>query len=728
MSGENLFRPPVEKSNAFALCATSVALFTVPWMIPSGVAYSFGTVTGLLALRELRSANRVAKFQKYIRTPKPFDMHPADIPRLNESLWLGLGFTWKPIHTQRLYDSRSDSAYTDHSAVYQWLRDNEAAASFKQRLPLHEQALLPFRKGIAKYSLSKSYFNLWPKHVDLGGYSAIHGVEPNEKYKYQEIGERNGHTICVGTTRVGKTRAAETFIAQDIARKDKDGNFEAAVAVFDPKGDGDLFARTQIEAERNGRPFYTIHLGFPEISARYNGVAEFVRVSECATRTAGQLNTSGDGAAFKEFVWRFINIISQALFSMGERNSFSKINFHIQNMEVLFVQLAEYIFRKYSSKLDYLSDWSSAIDLLARESYKGNDRALAAMSERGYAVYKFIKSQSSIFDDIGKSYAANLQNLMHCVTHYDSTYFSKITASLLPLLEKLCSGRVAELISPDYEDLDDPRPIVSWPKILREKAVIYIGLDAMQDSAVSTAVGNTLFADLLSQSGQIYKFGQDFGVIDSDLDKKTAIYVHADEFNELVGDEFLPLINKAGGSGVKLTCYTQSKNDLDTKVGMDKAQVILGNFNTTIMMRVKTVETASILTDQLPMVTIRDVTEVSGANTDLEGNFTAKNEDRTTKKEVAMIAASDIINLPKGHAFILHNGGRLDKVRFPYLSEEKDSKFKAMKQSELVKEMKRRYNNHNASMTAWGASNDSTEWRAGFMNQEDLQFEYNEAA
>jgi hypothetical protein len=31
------------------------------------------------------------------------------------------------------------------------------------------------------------------------------------------------------------------------------------------------------------------------------------------------------------------------------------------------------------------------------------------------------------------------------------------------------------------------------------------------------------------------------------------IAIHADEFNELIGDEFIPLLNKAGGAGFQAT-------------------------------------------------------------------------------------------------------------------------------------------------------------------------------
>ena len=82
-----------------------------------------------------------------------------------------------------------------------------------------------------------------------------------------DLGERVGHTLVLGTTRVGKTRLAEILITQDIRRGD-------VVIVFDPKGDADLLRRVYAEAKRAGRTkdFYLFHLGFPEVSARYNAI------------------------------------------------------------------------------------------------------------------------------------------------------------------------------------------------------------------------------------------------------------------------------------------------------------------------------------------------------------------------------------------------------------------------------------------------------------------------
>lgn len=105
-----------------------------------------------------------------------------------------------------------------------------------------------------------------------------------------DLRERVGHMLVLGTTRVGKTRLAEVLITQDIRR----GNI---TIVFDPKGDADLLRRMWAEAHRAGRSeeFYVFHLGWPDISARYNAIGRFGRVSEVAGRVAGQL--SGEGTA-----------------------------------------------------------------------------------------------------------------------------------------------------------------------------------------------------------------------------------------------------------------------------------------------------------------------------------------------------------------------------------------------------------------------------------------------
>ena len=79
----------------------------------------------------------------------------------------------------------------------------------------------------------------------VGGNPALHGIEPDEKTSLWP-GERVGHTVVYGTTRVGKTRLAELLVTRDIRR-------DEVTIVFDPKGDADLMKRVWAEAHRAGR-------------------------------------------------------------------------------------------------------------------------------------------------------------------------------------------------------------------------------------------------------------------------------------------------------------------------------------------------------------------------------------------------------------------------------------------------------------------------------------------
>ena len=49
----------------------------------------------------------------------------------------------------------------------------------------------------------------------VGGLPRLHGIEPDEVDVSLPLGERVGHSLVLGTTRVGKTRLAELFVTQD---------------------------------------------------------------------------------------------------------------------------------------------------------------------------------------------------------------------------------------------------------------------------------------------------------------------------------------------------------------------------------------------------------------------------------------------------------------------------------------------------------------------------------
>ncbi|WP_037008598.1 type IV conjugative transfer system coupling protein TraD, partial [Pseudomonas sp. RL] len=530
----------------------------------------------------------------------------------------------------------------------------------------------------------------------LGGLPRLHGIEPQEVDVSLPLGERVGHSLVLGTTRVGKTRLAELFITQDIRRRVNDEH--EVVIVFDPKGDADLLKRMYVEARRAGREgeFYVFHLGWPEISARYNAVGRFGRISEVATRIAGQLSGEGNSAAFREFAWRFVNIIARALVALGLRPDYLLIQRHVVNIDALFLEYARHFFAKADPKA-----WEVIVQLEGRLSDKSIPRHMVGREKRVVALEQYL-AQARTYDPV-------LDGLRSAV-RYDRTYFDKIVASLLPLLEKLTTGTIARLLAPDYTDLADPRPIFDWMQIIRKRAVVYVGLDALSDAEVAAAVGNAMFSDLVSVAGHLYKHGIDDGLPGARPDRKVAINVHADEFNELMGDEFIPLINKGGGAGMQVTAYTQTLSDIEARLGnRAKAGQVIGNFNNLFMLRVRETATAELLTKQLPKVEVHTTMVVSSAtdSSDIHGatDFTSNAQERISATSVPLIEPAHVVALPKGQCFALIEGGTLWKVRMPLPAPDPDELMPADLQ-QLTAQMRQRYAEAGQWWTGTGSPNE----------------------
>ena len=648
---EVLLRPAVELYTA-AVCAGAAFLSVVaPWAlalnpvlgIGSALAFSlFGSIRLHQALGILRYRRNIRRLPRYVMTSR-------DVPVSQQRLFIGRGFQWEQKHTHRLMQTYRPEfrRYAEPTPAYLLARRLEERLEFAPfplshltRLTSWDVALNPVRP-------------LPP----VGGLPRLHGIEPDEVDVSLPLGERVGHSLVLGTTRVGKTRLAELFITQDIRRRNVLGEHEVVI-VFDPKGDADLLKRMYVEAKRAGREreFYVFHLGWPDISARYNAVGRFGRISEVATRIAGQLSGEGNSAAFREFAWRFVNIIARALIELGQRPDYLLIQRHVINIDALFIEYAQHYFAKTEPKA-----WEIIVQLEARLNDKNIPRNMIGREKRVVALEQYL-SQVRNYDPV-------LDGLRSAV-RYDKTYFDKIVASLLPLLEKLTSGKIAQLLAPNYADLADPRPIFDWMQIIRKRAVVYVGLDALSDAEVAAAVGNSMFSDLVSVSGHIYKFGIDDGLPGARAGDKVPINLHADEFNELMGDEFIPMINKGGGAGIQVTAYTQTLSDIEARIGnRAKAGQVVGNFNNLFMLRVRETATAELLTRQLPKVEVYTTTVVSGAtdSSDIRGttDFTSNTQDRISMSSVPMIEPSHVVSLPKGQCFALIQGGNLWKVRMP---------------------------------------------------------------
>ncbi|HRH78117.1 MAG TPA: conjugative coupling factor TraD, PFGI-1 class, partial [Cellvibrionaceae bacterium] len=290
-----LLRRPVELQSAIAyamaggLVALSPSLVMgavdVPWITNSLMA-----AFGARGAQRAYEGCRLIKYQYELHVLPQYFIDARDVPTSKTDLFLGMGFEWRARHTQRMVDldrrefdyhkDRSEGlAYGVARKIAVLLKKTPITGPFGHLLDwkhwLNPVAPIPYTEGNPAYHA----VGLWE----------------GEKPVCVKQSERVAHMSVKGTTRVGKTRLCEVFVRQDIHNGD-------VVIVFDPKGDADLLKRVYIEAVRAGREhlFYCFHLGFPEVSARYNPVGSFGRITEPASRVASQLPGEGHSAAFRE--------------------------------------------------------------------------------------------------------------------------------------------------------------------------------------------------------------------------------------------------------------------------------------------------------------------------------------------------------------------------------------------------------------------------------------------
>ncbi|MEM1114791.1 MAG: conjugative transfer system coupling protein TraD, partial [Pseudomonadota bacterium] len=470
----------------------------------------------------------------------------------------------------------------------------------------------------------------------------------------------------------GKSTALQYWATQDILRGD-------AVIIFDPKNDPDVlisvYQACQI-ADRE-KDLRILHLGHPVGSDRYNPVGRFERVTEVANRVTGRLSSEGESAVFREFAWVYINTITRAIQDLKQRLDYSALLDHARDIGPL---AEEYLLRIGGEKLKAHRD--ALLELKRNELAAGERAGLREYTSEILATVKAYRETKTRPNAVAESLIRLL--------NVGPSHLDKLIQSLFPFLERLCTGPAAWLLS---SETDSGRSF-DWETIIQERGVVYIGLDALTDADVASAVGAAMFADLTALAGKRYNAAAAKG---SPLNQPIRIY--ADELSELLGKEFIQLVNKGRGAGLSITAFAQSLFDVESAIGSPaRARVVLENFNNLLMFRVRNEQTAAAITDGLPQVTIQTQMVVSSTQdnpspeTDID--FTSSTQIRLGQERVPLLSSADIKQLPRGECFGDLEGGRIVKLRLPWLIRDQADLPRSL--NEMTAQMRKRYRSSEA--------------------------------
>lgn len=634
---ESLLRPVFEARSAllwtaaFAWCILIGALFRLGW----GPLVGLCVVTGAMAIRRGVVA-RTMVLKQLALIGRPVELMPVQnllnaMPAIGNNLWLGRGWRWEPSHTALAYEVSK----RDLSEIYP---------------PPWALKMLGVKRNPA----------------DERGLQWIHGLHPEESDVCVPMDALKGHCAIIATTGAIKTRLAALFITQLIAKGD-------TVIVFDPKGDHELREICRLAAAHTGNAskFMMLHPAFASKSIRLDMLKNWDRVSQVASRISMVLGSEG-GDTFKEFCWNAVHRITNGIKYVGRRVNLLALKTAMESRTSVERLAYEALKKFFTEEAPQLRERIvQEMNKLAAESKRpmkkgGIETGSPELTAMITVFLSDVPESQAEAQRVGVPMKPEEVSGLVNILEANKEWFGKMIVSILPMLTKLTTDDLRGLLSPDYEDVDDHRPIMDMKRIVEGRHTLYVGTDALADPSVGKALTAMCMADLASVAAEIYNHGLE----GDDGSAPRRIHLVVDEWGDAMCEPLVQQANKGRGAGVFIWALGQTFSDLVHAFGGDVASAkrFMGNMNNLIIGAIQDPDTQEMVSEKFGLTNIKIFGESKGVGSKTEDTgmeFSANHGLSASDKEMPLIPPALLPQMPDLQYFALLNRSFKFKGRIP---------------------------------------------------------------
>ncbi len=571
----------------------------------------------LMSLYRFCQGASLLNFKARLKSIPDLTMSLSSLIRLHKAYagktYIGHGFDWTQEHTQLYYDLRARDPSLFHPGQL--------------------------------YMMCRRWLGLTSKYQPNDDMH-LHGVGvKDEKPLYVDISERPQHSVYSGSTGTGKGRKATIDIVGALTRQEP-------CIVADPKEDKITVDVMWATMKRQGREqyFYFFSPSYPQSSVRLDLLNSYGSLAQVATRIVNIMPPQKD-ETFKNFAWRAIFAIVQALTLMGEKLTLVKVRECIQqDMSYLVKRAGAYYFAKFD-------ETKNVAQRVADEPVSAKAAELVV---------------ETYYSKLEKKYPSKEMENLFGIYGQDQRHYQKLIQSIIPILTQLTAGVFRELLSPD-PTADDPRPIISLKTVARTRGSLYMNLASLSDPETGASLGSFLLNDSINLVADRYYYKHEL------LDDVMLNY-WIDEASDVVNKSAISLLNKSRGSQCAITLMLQSAvNDITYRMGdQAAAEVALGNLNTKVQLRSVDVPTQEYMSAQCKETTVKtmDFSLKTQSTTGQNLDYTTSYDKSLRHTDVPKVPPDAFADLPNLHFFYIHGTGLVKKVRIPFIQVPEAERFK----------------------------------------------------
>jgi conjugal transfer pilus assembly protein TraD len=422
------------------------------------------------------------------------------------------------------------------------------------------------------------------------------------------------HVLLTGTPGSGKSVLLALLARRAITEP-------GCVAVFDPKGDADLFMHCQDAARRVGKPFVCLTPAFLAHSIHMNVLSTASTPDEVASRIRALMPSAGGrnpNPFFEEYCLTMLTQIAAAQQALGEP----------WTLEGLYGAAT---IRERTKAL--LHRYLAALGIPIPPKDNINEQIKA---------YGQAKLGDLLADDLIKLW------------QHDQDHYRSITATLDPTFRGLIGHPYGPLFSPGPEAL-------TWEQLAEGQMVLYVALPALLLNDTANRMGRALLQDLLGYLGRLYVYG--------DAAKALPMTLIVDELKRLVYPQMTTALAMSRGAQCRWILAQQSMADMEAVLGPAEARVMLDSCTTRIYFALADTKTAQDASQALDECLVRQSTTAHGVGYGGPGGLTGDTRQQTQLTRQATIRPAWFSTLPRGEYFARIDGvawkGRVPLLTLP---------------------------------------------------------------